>query len=230
MIWNINDWEFLNNTGIGEYIKNHIVIVSIIIVLLAIFIYAIIAVFLNKLNKSKYGKTTWMAWIPGIRIFLLGKLTIHTIFGIILALGIILCFSIKLTNNGIQEVYEILPSNVRTPYTIIYLIVIVVLFIYAFIKQRALERKVGDNNNSIVNRSFVSAYDEKFGKNNSLNNANKTLQNNTNNYSYSAKEEENNFYKSSDNAIKESEPVVYNKTESPLADLTNNVTNNSNNP
>ena len=234
-MWDINNWEFLNNTGVGQYIKDHLVIVVIITFLIIIFIYSIIAVFLNKLNKAMYGKTTWMAWIPGFRTYLLGKLTIHPIVGIILVLGMVLCFSITITINGTSKVYQILPDNIITPYIITYFAIIVVLFIYAFIKTNTIIRKGEAKDLNIENRNVVSAYDERFSKridNNSIKEESKPIVNSTNN-----DKTVDNFYQSYNDSSKVDNYTDENNanTGKKLSDLigfnnSNNDSNNSQNP
>ena len=129
-----------------NFIKDHIVIISILCFLIAVFIYSICSVTINELNKAKYGKTSWMAWIPPFNLFLLGKLTIHTIFGILLAIGLFLSIGVTVTTNGVQEYYSILPENILIPYTIVYSAIIIILLIYAHIKAKALIRKEGEKN------------------------------------------------------------------------------------
>ena len=216
-------WDFINNTAIGEYIKNHVIIVVAIAILLSIFIYSVIAVILNRLNKTMYGKTTWMAWVPVLRIFLLGKLTVHIVLGIVLVIGMIPTFSITLTNKGIQEEYAILHQNIRIPYTIIYFAIIIVLLVYADIKQKSIEREKGDENIKNNNINVTSVYDERFSKR--LNN---NVTQNELSKSDSTKQEDS-FYKSDDYYSKRSD-IVHNNTGSPLSKLMENDPNKKNNP
>lgn len=224
-MWDINNWEFLNNP-VGDYIKSHLVVILIIIFLLVVFLYCIVAVLLNRLNRAMCGKTTCLAWIPVCRTFLLGKLTIHTVVGIILAIGMFLGISITIKTDGIEKVYSILPQNVITPYVITYSAILVALFVYAVIKTKTLEREGKSKEMNIENRKVMSVYDERFSKriNPPENNELPKEQNNTNN-------NENSFYKSfnSDDSSDVSRNNSQNPGESPLTKLVNNSTNDINN-
>ena len=46
------------------------------LLVIALIIYICTAIFLNKFNKLKYGKGTFMAWIPVFQQYLVGKLAI----------------------------------------------------------------------------------------------------------------------------------------------------------
>lgn len=153
--------------NIMEFIKDHFVIIIIISILLLIFMYSIFCVTLNKLNRAKYNKNTWMAWVPIFNIYLLGRLTIHTIFGIILALGFFLTIGFSLTNNGVSKYYSILPIDIQEPYAICYSAIIVILFIYAYIKTKNMiipdefknNNYYSQNDYSNLNRPFIEKKD-----------------------------------------------------------------------
>ena len=162
---------------IMTFIKDRIIVISIIASLLVLFIYVICSVTINKLNKAHYGKNTWMAWIPPFNFYLLGKLTIHTVFGIILALGSFLTVGVTITNNGVQEYYSILPENIIVPYSIVYSSIVVILLIVAFFKSKRMimngevkndELNYSQNINNNLNRPFI----EKKNVNNSANTTN----------------------------------------------------------
>lgn len=54
------------------------------LLVIALIIYICTAIFLNKFNKLKYGKGTFMAWIPVFQQYLVGKLAINKTVGWIL--------------------------------------------------------------------------------------------------------------------------------------------------
>ena len=208
--------------GIINFIKDHIVVISIIIGLLAIFLYVIYAVFLNKLNKAMHGKTTWMAWVPIINIYLLGKLTVHMVVGIILALGIFLTFGIYWKADGIETYYSILPKNTQDIYTIIYCGIVVVFYICAHFK---LKRLIIEGR---AKSEFDSFREENRYPNIPVNNKSNPIPNNINNIPVNnTKSDEDNFYSgySSNNSN--------NNTEQPkvsLSSLNNHENNDSQNP
>ena len=147
--------------SIIEYINDHLTIIIIIGSLLAIILYVIYATSLNKLNRLMYDKETSIAWIPIANIYLLGKLTIHKIFGFILAIGSLLGISVTITNNNIPKTYSILPENFQAVYYIIYCGIFVTLFVYALIKIKNIANERGNYtetyipNTDHLNKPFI---------------------------------------------------------------------------
>ena len=72
-------------------------------------------ILLYKLNKKMYHEKSFIAWIPILRIYLLGNLTVKRNGGKILILGLIVFILFQLP-------------------IIIYIIILVILYIYALIK------------------------------------------------------------------------------------------------
>ena len=148
-------------TDVINFIKDHLIIMLTIIGLIVLFIYIICAVLLNKLNKALYGKTTWMAWIPPFNIYLLGKLTIHKVFGWLLLIASLAGTTVKIEINDVSKSYALLPENIQEPYMIIISAIIVILYIVAYIKYKAYIRKNGSldtydiKNFSNLNRPFI---------------------------------------------------------------------------
>ncbi len=126
--------------SIINYIESHSVIFIIIGSLVCFIFYSMIAVFLNNLHNREHGKTTILAWIPIFNIFLLGKLAIHWIVGILMAIlfvfGIIITFNIS----GLETIHNLLPKEYVLPYQIGYGIIILILFIVAKIKLKRIIR------------------------------------------------------------------------------------------
>ena len=97
--------------------------------------------FLNKLNYVLYGKHSILAWIPFFNIYLLGKLTINRFMGLMLAiLNIIpniLWYEKKCLNGYcINNTMFLLPNDINLIITLIVLITIVLLYIYAHFKYK----------------------------------------------------------------------------------------------
>ena len=122
----------------------------IIGLIVIIVIYTIIASFLNKFNKLKYGKGTAMAWIPVFNIYLLGKLTFNKIVGFVLVLLSFLSGQtyIRIGNMSTESIVPEAISNIIGP---IYPWLILAIFIYAIVKYNLLKRE-------IKNRPSTSAY------------------------------------------------------------------------
>ena len=115
------------------------IFISISLVLL--FLYFMFGRFLNKLNYVLYGKHSILAWIPFFNIYLLGKLTINRFMGLLLAiLNIIpniLWYEKKCLNGYcINNTMFLLPDDVNLIITLITLITIVLLYIYAHFKYK----------------------------------------------------------------------------------------------
>ena len=115
------------------------IFISISLVLL--FLYFMFGRFLNKLNYVLYGKHSILAWIPFFNIYLLGKLTINRFMGLMLAiLNIIpniLWYEKKCLNGYcINNTMFLLPDDVNLIITLITLITIVLLYIYAHFKYK----------------------------------------------------------------------------------------------
>ena len=161
MLIDDNSIPFLKD--IYQYYLDHMTMFIIIFSLIGIFIYSMTAVFLNKLNKEMYGKTTWMAWVPIFRIFLLGKLTIHWIVGIILFLGLPCTISVTIMTNGVGKDYAILPTNIREPFMIVYIALCIALYVYAHIKLSNIRiNGKGYSSKTYVDDRVTTEYDQKY--------------------------------------------------------------------
>ncbi len=128
------------------------------ILVLALIIYILIAIFLNKLNKLIYGKGTAMAWIPIANVYLLGKLTVNKLVGWLL----IICFfstgTVTTTVNGVETTNSILPEKIRWLVSSALSIGIFVLFIYAIVKYIRLKKE--KRRGEFVNISKNDYYDQ----------------------------------------------------------------------
>ncbi len=144
----------MNN--IIEFVKTQTTIVKIIIVLVLLVIYVVFAVLLNKLNNAKHGKSSKLAWIPGLNLFLLGKLVIHWLFGILLILGFLFGIIVVTNIKGLEVISNLLPREYTDIYVIGYLALIVVLVIMAKLKLNKIIRDgTGvDNMSSFVSKKF----------------------------------------------------------------------------
>ena len=117
------------------------IFIFISIGLILLFLYFMFGRFLNKLNYVLYGKHSILAWIPFFNIYLLGKLTINRFMGILLAvLNIIpnILWYEKNCLNGycINNTMFLLPNDINLIITLIVLITIVLLYIYAHFKYK----------------------------------------------------------------------------------------------
>lgn len=85
---------------------------------------------LFKLYKLKYNEKSMLVWFPVINIYLLGKLTVNKYIGMLLILGFIglVSLDIPIKSNGIMK------FSLPLIFDIVYLLIVIVLFIYAIIK------------------------------------------------------------------------------------------------
>ncbi len=114
-------------SSVYEALKGFLYIIIFVVVL----IYIIQGLVLNGLNKKIYGEGTWQAWVPIANIYLLGKLTINKIGGIVLL--VIWFFS-----GGDEGIGKLLGQ--------IYDVAIFVLFIVAIVKNSRLKNGSLDPN------------------------------------------------------------------------------------
>ena len=166
-----------------NYIQNHVFLFSIIGVLLIFMVYSFYAVLLNKLNNAKYEKTTIVAWIPILNIYLLGKLVVHEILGILLVLALLFGICVYFNIPYLESIHSLLPKDLVIPYILGYLLIILILVIMAkFILNKILREKrykVNDikeepkTMNSQVNNNQEMISDSFYYTNTSSNNGDK---------------------------------------------------------
>ena len=130
-------------TGMFQFLATYLIILLVIVIV----IYIVIGIFLNKLNKLKYGKGTPMAFIPFVNIYLLGKLTISKTVGLILVFVPLLTGTFTTNLNGEENTYSILPADISSKINSVVSLVTLGLLIYAIVLYYRLkkEKKSGTN-------------------------------------------------------------------------------------
>ena len=115
---------------------------SIVLFILALIIalYVLKGIALTSLNKLMNGKATPLAWIPFANIYLLGKLTFNKIIGWVLIVWLISMMTIQVGVGGTVKSYSIIPSSIRGPLMIVYLLAQIFLIIYAFCKCSKIKK------------------------------------------------------------------------------------------
>ena len=124
-----------------EGLAGTLIALGAIILVVAIAIYVVMGIVLNKLNKAMYGKGTALAWIPICNTYLLGKLTVNKLVGWILVICIFVTDSYTTTVDGVEKTYSLLPASISSTVTTIYGLVVLGLFIYAIVKYNQLKHK-----------------------------------------------------------------------------------------
>ena len=155
--------------SIIDYINNHLIIFIIIGVLLVIIVYSVFAVLLNKLSSAKRGKTTILAWIPVLNIYLLGELVVHSIVGFILAFAFLfgICISFDIPN--LEVIHNLLPLKYVLPYQVGFSVIILILVIVGKLKlNRIIREGTGKDVHSLfINKDFDEKEPEVVVNNNS---------------------------------------------------------------
>ena len=117
----------------------------VVVLIIAIAIYVLVAIFLNKFNKLVYGKGTALAWIPICNIYLLGKLTVNKLVGWILVICSFLSGSYSVTVDGETVTKTVLPGTLGTVVSNVYSLAVLGLFIYAIVKYFQLKKEKKSN-------------------------------------------------------------------------------------
>ena len=120
----------------------------IAILILIIIMYVFMGVFLGKLNKLIYGKGTPMAWIPLLNTYLMGKLVVNKVFGIILVIipfiisfipGADISNTHTTVQNGVQTTVST-STSLNTIVLLVYSLVCLVIFVLAVVKYFKLKK------------------------------------------------------------------------------------------
>ena len=170
----------------------------IFFLVIVIAVYIVVGIFLNKFNKLVYGKGTPMAFIPFANVYLLGKLTVNKVVGLLLVFVPILTATFTTNINGIENTYTLLPVDISSKVSIITNIVTFGLFIYAIFLYFKLKKDkekviyVSHKENRLLERNKESAMIEKLinNKDNATSSLNsESYKNNVNNNINNARNE-----------------------------------------
>lgn len=132
------------------------IVVKVIIVLVLFVIHSMVAVFLNKLNNVKYGKTSIIAWIPILNLCLLGKFVFNIIGGLILLIVLLFGACISFNIPKLESIHDLLPNEYVLPYQIGCGVIVIILFIIAKVKlQRIIRNGLGkDSMTNYINKDY----------------------------------------------------------------------------
>ena len=151
--------------------REYAIVSLIIIVVLTIFIYVMVARFLNKMNKVMYGKGTPMAWIPFTQNYLIGKLAINKLVGWVIVLGGIIP-NITWTQSECEYGFcltvskRIVPENIANIINLIVAVTVLALYIYDHFKYKKLLKNI--DTSIVINSENTSQdiNDNFYGNNN----------------------------------------------------------------
>lgn len=114
-------------------------VLMVIVGLIGLAVYYFTAKFLNDFNIFVYGKTTIMAWVPISNVYLLGKLAVNEIVGwILVAFSFVASISVDVSKDGVYQ-FDI-PRQENFIVVIIYYVILIGLYIYAYVKYSKLKK------------------------------------------------------------------------------------------
>ena len=128
--------------------------------LLLIVAYSMVSVLINKLNDAIHGKITVLAWVPVTNVYLLGKLVVNKIMGILLAVLLLYGIIIAIDIHGLEVLQALkLPASYVVPYLAIYALMIFLLVVVGKSKLNKIIRE--GTGNDEMSRFIAKDYDDK---------------------------------------------------------------------
>lgn len=106
-------------------------------------LYTVQAVILSETHKLRYGKKSFMAWIPGLNFYILGKVALNRIFGILLFLSVALTGTITFGTPGEETVVNLLPKDINDMISNILPYIIIIFYIITIIRYKVLLNRGG---------------------------------------------------------------------------------------
>lgn len=128
----------------------------VLVVALIALVYIPLSIFLNKFHTLKYGKSSIIAWIPILNLYILGKLVFNQIVGYILVVSILIVLKINITINNLMITYQLIPDKFYIPVCIIYTIIMIAISLFAIKKYFDLKKT---NANIVENNNVVETLD-----------------------------------------------------------------------
>lgn len=111
-------------------------------------LYTIQAVILSETHKLRYGRKSFMAWIPGLNFYILGKVAFNRLIGLLLLICVSITGTITFGTPGQETIVSILPKDINHIINSILPYVIIVLYVIAIIRYKILLNKGGIDNNA----------------------------------------------------------------------------------
>jgi len=103
--------------------------------------YVLFGMILSKVNYKIYGKDTVVVWIPFCNFYLLGKILVNKLFGLILAIIPFANFEYKIPLGGDSYNYatlRLIPSEYAELFFVCYVVIIAILFLCLLFKYSKL--------------------------------------------------------------------------------------------
>ena len=146
-----------------EKVDKNLLILFVITTATLLILYVIFSSILSKANKTIYEEKNIFAWIPIFNLYLLGKIAINKIIGVILVLLVFLIGSLI----SIPYFQNVIPSYIVDILSLVFIFVIIILFFivlgkYFKVKNRKRTVYVNyvsptyDNGNNVDNNQFIN--------------------------------------------------------------------------
>lgn len=146
-----------------ERVDKNLLILFVITTATLLILYVIFSSILSKVNKTIYEEKNIFAWIPIFNLYLLGKIAVNKIIGVILVLIEFLIgflFSIPYFQN-------VIPSYIIDILSLVFIFVIIILFFIVLAKYFKIKKRkrtvyvnyvspTYDNGNNVDNNQFIN--------------------------------------------------------------------------
>lgn len=146
-----------------ERVDKNLLILFVITTATLLILYVIFSSILSKANKTIYEEKNIFAWIPIFNLYLLGKIAINKIIGVILVLIEFLIGFLC----SIPYFQNVIPSYIIDILSLVFIFVIIILFFIVlakYFKVKKRKRTVyvnyvspnDDNGNNVDNNQFIN--------------------------------------------------------------------------
>lgn len=146
-----------------ERVDKNLLILFVITTATLLILYVIFSSILSKANKTIYEEKNIFAWIPIFNLYLLGKIAINKIIGVILVLLVFLIGSLI----SIPYFQNVIPSYIVDILSLVFIFVIIILFFIVLAKYFKIKKRkrtvyvnyvspTYDNGNNVDNNQFIN--------------------------------------------------------------------------
>lgn len=146
-----------------ERVDKNLLILFVITTATLLILYVIFSSILSKANKTIYEEKNIFAWIPIFNLYLLGKIAVNKIIGVILVLIEFLIGFLC----SIPYFQNVIPSYIVDILSLVFIFVIIILFFIVlakYFKVKKRKRTVyvnyvspnDDNGNNVDNNQFIN--------------------------------------------------------------------------
>ena len=146
-----------------ERVDKNLLILFVITTATLLILYVIFSSILSKVNKTIYERKNIFAWIPIFNLYLLGKIAVNKIIGVILVLLVFLIGSLI----SIPYFQNVIPSYIMDIMCLVFIFVIIILFFIVLAKYFKIKKRKrtvyvnyvspnDDNGNNVDNNQFIN--------------------------------------------------------------------------